>query len=111
LPARSFYGSDRPGDVVDEWLRSLSLRAASADHEQAGFDAARAIDKDGGTGGAVGGSLGRSHALGFELAEPLTADGEVELVFTLSKSYALVSERGRWELHFYRCECVLGGQF
>ena len=78
--------------------RSLSLRAASADHEQGGFDAARAIDKDGGTGWAVGGSLGRSHALGFELAEPLTADGEVELVFTLKQGHGDQLTLGRFRL-------------
>jgi hypothetical protein len=67
--------------------RLLPVRNATADYAQGGFGAERAIDAEGGTGWAVGGRTGQAHALAFELAEPLKADGEVELTFTLKQDY------------------------
>ncbi|HTH49156.1 MAG TPA: DUF1549 domain-containing protein [Candidatus Limnocylindria bacterium] len=78
--------------------RLLPLRNASADYAQNGFNAGRAIDAEGGTGWAVGGRTGESHALAFELAEPLKADGEVELTFTFKQDYGERLTLGRFRL-------------
>lgn len=76
----------------------LVLRNASADYSQNGFEAPRAIDADGGTGWAVGGGTGRPHALVVELAEPLTAEGETELTFTLKQDFGDRLQLGRFRL-------------
>ena len=78
--------------------RLLPVRNATADYAQNGFGADRAIDAEGGTGWAVGGRVGQAHALAFELAEPLKADGEVELTFTLKQDYGERLTLGRFRL-------------
>jgi mono/diheme cytochrome c family protein len=70
--------------------RPIALSAARATHQQdaASLAVAASIDADPITGWAVdGGGIGHDQAAVFDFAEPLTSDGQSELVVTLGFSH------------------------
>ena len=77
--------------------RELALRNASADVEQDGYGAAKALDGDAKSGWAFSQATGQPHAAVFELAEPL-AGADTVLTFTLAQDYGTQHTLGRFRL-------------
>lgn len=63
--------------------RVMKLQNATADYEQQGFDAGRAIDGAKETGWAFGGAEGRPHVIVFECEQPVGDGREIELTFEI----------------------------
>ncbi len=76
--------------------KAVALRNASADFQQEGFTAAKALDGDGKTGWAFAPELGKAHAAVFETAAP--ADAPAVLIFTLQQNYGTKHTLGRFRL-------------
>ncbi|MGE0608384.1 MAG: PSD1 and planctomycete cytochrome C domain-containing protein [Pirellulales bacterium] len=77
----------------------LAFRAASADFSQKDYPVELAIDDKPQSGWAIHPEVGKPHAAVFELAEPLTAEGEKRLAITLEfKSTFGQHQLGRFRL-------------
>jgi hypothetical protein len=74
---------DKDHAVAMNGAKSVPLQNASADFEQQGHEAARAIDATSETSWAVGGATGQAHALVVETTQPLDVPEDTLLVFTL----------------------------
>jgi hypothetical protein len=78
-------------DARDGDRQVVELVSARADHEQQGWEVAKAIDGKPETGWAVGGGFFQDHAAVFETRSPVGGPGGTRLVFTLDQNYG----RGR----------------
>lgn len=78
--------------------QSLVLRHPTATHAQTNWDVALAIDDDNKTGWAIQPQIGRRNVAVFELSEPVSFDGGVELRFTLEQNYGRQHTIGRLRL-------------
>jgi hypothetical protein len=80
--------------------RAVKLAFASADYAQPEFGPELAIDSNPGqrSGWAVGGALGQPHTLIAEFAEPLKANGPLNLTVTLAHNYGDGHTLGRFRL-------------
>jgi hypothetical protein len=76
---------DKDTAVAMNGAKGVLLQNASADFEQPGYEAPRAIDATSETGWAIGGATGRPHALVVETAKPLDVPEDMLLVFTLNQ--------------------------
>lgn len=82
--------------------RAVKLATATADYAQNEFGPELAIDANLGqrSGWAVGGALGQPHTLIAEFAEPLPADGPLNLTVTLAHNFGDAHTLGRFRLSF-----------
>jgi len=80
--------------------KAVKLAHASADYAQNEFGPELAIDSNPGrrSGWAVGGALGQPHTLIAEFAEPLLADGPLNLTVTLAHNFGEAHTLGRFRL-------------
>ncbi|MBP3957896.1 DUF1549 domain-containing protein [Gemmata sp. G18] len=78
--------------------KALKVRNATADFDQSGWTAAHAIDGNRGTAWGIYPQVGKSHEAVFELAEPVTAEGETELTFALEQIHGGGHLIGRFRL-------------
>ncbi|QJW99615.1 DUF1549 and DUF1553 domain-containing protein [Frigoriglobus tundricola] len=65
--------------------KSVKIRSANADFDQAGWTAAHAIDGNTSTAWGIYPQVGQPHEAVFELAEPVGGEGEAELTFALDQ--------------------------
>jgi hypothetical protein len=80
--------------------KGVKLARASADYAQINFGPELAIDANPGprSGWAVGGALGQPHTLIAEFAEPLVADGPLNVTVTLAHNFGDAHTLGRFRL-------------
>ena len=76
---------EKDNAVAMNGAKNVPLQNASADFEQPGYEAARAIDATSETGWAIGEATGQAHALVVETAKPLDVPDDALLVFTLNQ--------------------------
>jgi hypothetical protein len=76
----------------------VALHRAQASFSQGGFEVAKAIDNNPGTGWALSPQLGRAHQALFELQKPLTRAKPWVLTFTLQHQYGQSHTLGKFRL-------------
>ncbi|MBN9119397.1 MAG: DUF1549 domain-containing protein [Planctomycetes bacterium] len=84
--------------ATDGKTKTVKVRSASADFDQAGWTVLHAIDGNRSTAWGIYPAVGKPHEAVFEFAEPVGGDGETELTFALEQLHGGGHLIGRFRL-------------